>query len=89
MFDLAEATCGKLYPRTFRNRGCDSNTQQDLRDSGICKSEKKKEPLSLSAAGEDGYRYPSAVVGHRLGQYKIVRKREVCVRLENSVQSLL
>ena len=86
MFDLAEATCGKLYPRTFRNRGCDSNTQQNLRDSGICKCE---EPLSLSAAGEDGYGYPSAVVGHRLGQYKIVRKREVCVRLEKTVQSLL
>ena len=54
------------------------NTQQTFdgkeeQDSGTC-----EEPLSLPAEEGYGY-YPSAVVGHRLGQYKIVRK--VCVSI--------
>ena len=58
-------------PRTY------PNTQQifdrkEEQDSGPC------EDLSLSAEEGYGY-YPSAVVGHQLGQYKIVRK--VCVSM--------
>ncbi|KIM91302.1 hypothetical protein PILCRDRAFT_520 [Piloderma croceum F 1598] len=49
------------------------NTQQTFdrkgeQDSGTC-----EEPLSMPAEEGYGY-YSSAVVGHRLGQYKIVRK---------------
>jgi hypothetical protein len=55
-----------------------SNTQQTFdgkaeQDSGTC-----EEPLSLTAEEGYGY-YPSAVVGHLLNQYKIVRK--VCVSI--------
>ena len=37
-----------------------------------------EEPLSLPAEEGYGY-YPSAVVGHRLGQYEIVRKVSVSI----------
>jgi hypothetical protein len=54
-----------------------SNTQpfdgKEEQDSGTC-----EEPLSLPAEEGYGY-YPSAVVGHRLGRYEIVRK--VCVSI--------
>jgi hypothetical protein len=55
-----------------------SNTQQTFdgkeeQDSVTC-----EEPLSLTAMEGYGY-YPSAVVGHLLDRYKIVRK--VCVSI--------
>lgn len=52
-------------PRTYPNtqQTFDGREEQDSRPC--------EEPLSLSA--EYGY-YPSAVVGHRLSRYKIVRK---------------
>ena len=43
-----------------------------------------EEPLSLPAEEGYGY-YPSAVVGHRLGQYEIVRK--VCVSISEGWHS--
>lgn len=66
-------------PATMSQVLCsDPNEQQTFdrkeeQNSGTC-----EEPLSLPAEGGYGY-YPSAMVGHRMGQYKIVSK--ACVSI--------
>jgi hypothetical protein len=70
------ATMGSQASQVLRTYSeSESNTFDGKKeqDSGTC-----EEPLSLSAEEGYGY-YPSAVVGHLLGQYKIVRK--VCVSI--------
>lgn len=50
--------------------------RKEVQDSGT-----GEEPLSLPAEEGYGY-YPSAMAGHRVGQYKIVRK--ACVSISAS-----